>query len=387
MLILVAVILSLAYIQSPVPAPTATPTAIPTPTPTVSPTPTPTPEQTPSPEPTSIPTPIDGHVYYVATDGADSNVGDLTRPFRTVSKGLASLRAGDTLYLRGGTYVEDVSPTLRSGTAKARITVRNYPGEKPTIKGRVHLYSPDYWTFDGFNVTWNTGNFTDHMVKFIGGRDWILENSQIWGAKSFANVLVCCSPSNWVMRNNTIYDAYGGESNIFRSHNLYVNTNLDAGPGLIEHNLFFNAPHGCNIKIAGPDQGSQYGSANVTVRYNTLSSGVQPLLIGDGSTNILVERNIIVTGVRPGTTTYLLRLYRLTGANNIVRNNLGFDAGKWCLDYDGGDYTCASIDGEGNRFAVNPEFDSIGLGGFHPQNPTSQDYGKYAIHSKEGASY
>jgi hypothetical protein len=307
-------------------------------------------------------------------------VGDLTTPFRTVSKGLSTLRAGDTLYLRGGTYVEDVSPTLSPGTAQNRITVRNYPGEKPIIKGKVSLSKPDYWTFDGFNVTWNTGTYDEHMVKFVGGTGWILENSEIWGAMSFANILVCCSPSDWTIRNSSIHDTYGGEANIFRSHNIYVNTNLDAGMGLIENNLIFNAPHGCNVKLAGPGQGSLFGSANVIVRYNTLYSGIQPLLIGDGSTNILVERNIIVRGIRPETTTYLLRLYQLVGANNAVRNNLGFDAGKWCLDYDGGNYTCAGIDGGGNLFPIDPQFDSIGVSGFHPQNPAAKDYGRYAIH-------
>jgi hypothetical protein len=342
---------------------------------------------TANPEPIALrsASPLEGTSYYVATDGEDSNVGDLTSPFRTVSKGLSTLRAGDTLYLRGGIYVEDVSVVLHPGAAESRITVRSYPAEKAIIKGKVRLAGADYWTFDGFNVTWNTGTYTEHMIKFVGGQGWILENSEIWGAQSFANILVCCSPSNWVMRNNTIYDTLGGEANLYRSHNIYVNTNLDAGPGLIEHNLIFNAPRGSNIKIAGPDQGSQFGSANVTVRYNTLSSGTQPLLIGDGSTNILVERNIITTGIRPNTTTYLLRLYRLTGTTNVVRNNLGFDAGKLCLDYDGGDYSCAGIDGGGNLFPVNPEFDSTGVGGFHPQNPAAQGYGRYAIPSTEGA--
>jgi hypothetical protein len=320
----------------------------------------------------------EGNAYYVATGGSDSNVGDATSPFLTVSKGLASLHPGDTLYIHAGTYVEDVSPVLRPGTPEARIVVRNYPGEKAIIKGKVRLVGADYWTFDGFNVTWNTGAYTEHMLKFVGGRGWILENSEIWGAQSFANILVCCSPANWILRNNAIHDTPGGEANIYRSHNIYVNTNLDAGPGLIEHNLVFNAPHGSNIKIAGPDQGSQFGSANVTVRYNTLFSGVQPLLIGDGSTNILVERNIIATGTRPNTTTYLIRLYKLTGRNNVVRNNLGFDAGKWCLDYDGGDYTCARIDGGGNLFPINPEFESLGAGGFQPQTSQAQNYGRYA---------
>jgi hypothetical protein len=291
---------------------------------------------------------------------------------------MSTLRAGETLYLRGGTYVEDVSPTLRPGTPQSRIAVRNYPGERPIIKGKVRLSSADYWTFDGFNVTWNTGAYTEHMVKFVGGQGWILENSEIWGAQSFANILVCCSPSDWTIRNSSIHDTLGGEANLYRSHNIYVNTNLDAGPGLIEHNLFFNAPHGSNVKLAGPNQGPQFGSANVTVRYNTLYNGIQPLLIGDGSKNILVERNIIVRGIRPDTTTYLVRLYQLTGTNNVVRNNLGFDAGRWCLDYDGGNYTCNGIDGGGNLFPVNPLFDFIGTDGFHPQSSTAREYGKYA---------
>jgi hypothetical protein len=280
------------------------------------------------------------------------------------------------LYLRGGTYVEDISTTLSPGKTNARITVRNFPGERPVIKGKVRLTAPDYWTFDGFNVTWNTGNYDEHMIKFIGGRGWVLENSEIWGARSFANILVCCSPADWVIRNNSVHDTEGGEANPFRSHNIYVNTNLDAGSGLIERNLFFNAPHGCNIKIAGPNKGPQFGSANVTVRYNTLYNAVQPLLIGDGSRNILVERNILGKGVRPQSKTYLLRLFELTGENNIVRNNLGFEADKWCLDYKGGNYTCATIDGGGNLFPVNPQFDSFEVNGFHPQHSAATAYGR-----------
>jgi hypothetical protein len=290
---------------------------------------------------------------------------------------MSSLRAGDTLVLRGGTYVEDLAPTLRAGTATARITVRNYPGEKPVIKGKVRLTRPDYWTFSGVNVTWNTGNYDEHMLKLTGGRDWVWENSEVWGARSFANILVSGSPSNWIIRGNAIYDTFGGEADIFRSHNMYINTGLDAGQGLIEHNLVFNATHGCNIKLAGPG-GANTGAANVTVRYNTLYNGIQPLLIGDGSKNILVEGNIIGKGARPSSTTYLLRLYQLTGSNIVVRNNLGFEAATWCSDYSGGNYTCSSVDGGGNLFPLNPQFDFIGVGGFRPRTSAAEKFGRYS---------
>jgi len=317
-----------------------------------------------------------GKSYYVSPQGEDSNVGTLKKPFRTVSKGLSVLRPGDILFLRGGTYVEQVEPVLNPGHPQARITVKSYPGERAVIKGLVRLVNADFWTFDGFNVTWATGTYKDHMVKFVGGRGWILENSEIWGAQSFANILVCCSPSDWIIRNNVIHDTEGGEANHFRSHNMYINTNLDSGPGVIEHNLIFNAPRGCNIKLAGPNKGPQFGAANVVVRHNTLYNAIQPLLIGDGSRNNLVERNIIGRGIRPNTKTYLLRLYKLTGTNNVVRNNLGFGADMWCLDYEGGNASCSSVDGGGNLFPVDPKFDFVGIGGFRPTYPQARAYGK-----------
>src|SRR5439155_7662068 len=47
-----------------------------------------------------------GSVYYVATNGSDSNDGSLSKPWRTVGKGLVSLNAGDTLLIGQGAYIE-----------------------------------------------------------------------------------------------------------------------------------------------------------------------------------------------------------------------------------------------------------------------------------------
>src|SRR5262249_45232346 len=45
-----------------------------------------------------------GNTYYVATNGNDSNPGTISQPFRTIKKGIGILNAGDTLYIRSGTY-------------------------------------------------------------------------------------------------------------------------------------------------------------------------------------------------------------------------------------------------------------------------------------------
>ena len=76
-------------------------------------------------------------VYYVDTDSiggaaSDANPGTLTQPWLTIAKANATVQAGDTAFLRGGTYNEIISPQ-QSGTEQDRITYRNHGGEQVTI--------------------------------------------------------------------------------------------------------------------------------------------------------------------------------------------------------------------------------------------------------------
>jgi len=73
--------------------------------------------------------------YYVAVDGSDTNAGTPEKPFGTINKGARLLTAGDTLYIRGGTYNQAVS-VENSGTAGVFITVMGYPGETAVIDGQ-----------------------------------------------------------------------------------------------------------------------------------------------------------------------------------------------------------------------------------------------------------
>src|SRR5262249_6060377 len=74
--------------------------------------------------------------YYVATTGDDINAGtSLTVPFRTVSKAMNKAVAGDTVYLRGGTYREQVDVFAGGGSSGKYVTVTAYSSEVPVIKG------------------------------------------------------------------------------------------------------------------------------------------------------------------------------------------------------------------------------------------------------------
>jgi hypothetical protein len=66
--------------------------------------------------------------------GNDSASGNEKAPWRTINHALENLTAGDTLYLRGGVYREQVYCAV-SGKADAPITIRAYPGERVILDG------------------------------------------------------------------------------------------------------------------------------------------------------------------------------------------------------------------------------------------------------------
>ncbi|MHC4575412.1 MAG: right-handed parallel beta-helix repeat-containing protein [Planctomycetota bacterium] len=72
--------------------------------------------------------------YCVATDGNDSNPGTQRQPFRTVRKAVATVHAGDTIYIRGGTYnLSDTIVLNKTGSKSARIKLWAYKDELPIL--------------------------------------------------------------------------------------------------------------------------------------------------------------------------------------------------------------------------------------------------------------
>ena len=78
--------------------------------------------------------------YYVATTGSDSNPGTSSQPFRTIVEGVKKLSAGDTLYVKSGTYAESIwnfsggSKIPNGSSWNNPITVAAFPGHTVTIK-------------------------------------------------------------------------------------------------------------------------------------------------------------------------------------------------------------------------------------------------------------
>lgn len=101
--------------------------------------------------------------YYVATTGSDSNPGTQASPFATITKAASVAAAGDTVFIRGGTYTPSSGTTFsKSGTSDTnRIKFWAYPGEKPIF---------DYSKAGGigFNVTGSWLHFKGIEICYAG---------------------------------------------------------------------------------------------------------------------------------------------------------------------------------------------------------------------------
>lgn len=71
---------------------------------------------------------------YVSPTGTGS--GTQTAPYGSIQSAVNAAAAGDTIYLRQGTYAPSANIQFsKSGTATSPITVRPYQGEKVVLDG------------------------------------------------------------------------------------------------------------------------------------------------------------------------------------------------------------------------------------------------------------
>src|SRR4029450_6710232 len=95
--------------------------------------------------------------YYVDkahAKASDSNPGTEALPWKTIQKAAATLIAGDTVYVKAGTYTGQVTPK-NSGSVDRYITYSAYPGheKKVVIDGsKIYVKSKHYIVVNGFRV-------------------------------------------------------------------------------------------------------------------------------------------------------------------------------------------------------------------------------------------
>lgn len=134
-----------------------------------------------------------GDAYYVALNGDDSNPGTFEEPWSTWQKGFESVRAGDTLYIRGGVYMNDLpvmldpdhyrGPKGGIGTYDHPIVISGYPGEWPILDCSNHCANiperPYGKRYNSAITIWNTEyiHFKDFEVRNVFQCDSVVDGA------------------------------------------------------------------------------------------------------------------------------------------------------------------------------------------------------------------
>ena len=271
--------------------------------------------------------------------------------------------------MRGGSYTERVKIHAAPGRRRKRVVVRNFPGERPVVRGQLWIGNPSFWTIRGINVTWARGNPNEPMARIYGGTHWRLTGSEIWGARSTSGLHIDDGPRSnlgrWTVKGNCLHDTHPTNA-LNQDHNLYVD-DMSSSPnprGVVARNLMFNAVNGRAIKLGPGDETG--GVLNVTVRYNTMYNSAQNVGVSRDSSGVRIYRNILVRAEEAN-----VLGFRLNGRSNVVRDNIGAQAPRFLANTGG---SRPLVDGGGNRHRA-PGFDSIGCRGFH--SSVGGPYGAY----------
>lgn len=174
-----------------------------------------------------------GKTYYVSTTGNDKWPGTKQKPFATFLYAMYKLKPGDTLYIRGGVYTEQMKiPKRTSGTASKYITICSMPGEQAIIDGTnqedatlVNVYSASYLKISDLELRNAKGDGSCGLLVNAESHHLIISNNRIHdidispgGNKSCANPLALFGESpktainNIFIYNNKIYDCETGWS-------------------------------------------------------------------------------------------------------------------------------------------------------------------------------
>ena len=287
---------------------------------------------------------------YVDNSGAPPcsnslSAGSQSRPWCTINYAVGRAGPGDIVYVKNGTYREDVYIDGRHGGANY-ITFRNYPGHSPVIRGsgvesgRNKIVNSSFLKLIGFTITnIQQGLFVDTSNNII------LQNLKVYNVGQEA-VRIRLNSSFVTLQDSVIHDTRKWQ---FNGEGVYIGTSSSQQPSsppydnthdiLVKNNTIYNTNDEC-IE-------AKEGTYNITIDGNTmrdclLDPGITSLHWGaievmehkkyyGSNPNHVIKNNIIHMtktgiGVHTGATVFNNVIYGQTGGfRGISIDNAGSD--------------------------------------------------------------
>jgi hypothetical protein len=272
--------------------------------------------------------------YYVAMKGcADSGKGTESEPWCTIQKAARTARAGDTVYVKEGTYKGEIK-FEHSGKEDNWITFRNYNDDKVTIRdGNFFGFSVSYIRMQGFHITHPP--YRVPAIRFYGngGHIEILDNEVSYVNTSWHGAVeVGGSVHDFRIDGNHVHNCSTGTAEaikVFQHARDFKITN-----NLVEGNTNIGIVVNGWSHWGKPKNGVISGNI---VRFNSKKAPWSAGIYLDCTNDMIVENNIAYGNIRG------LQLGceqpKDIAENNIVRYNIAYEntgAGMQVGGYQGG---------------------------------------------------
>lgn len=246
--------------------------------------------------------------FYVSPTGNNANdctaAQTISTPKLTFASVLPCVAAGDTLYIRAGTWTEqlDLQTATVAGTSDNYVTIAGYPGETVTLQytdSAVDLYgpikargTPAYLIFDNLILDGVNGTNRSGWQIRDGNHHFILRNLEI---KNFHYNGVYISADNVTVEDCIIHDQVSvsgaaGE----RWYGLYVH---DGNNIVVQRNQVYGNPGGGVHVYPGPIADLVIHRNDIHENNTLSSSNVEGILVYEESatpiTNVQIYNNLV----------------------------------------------------------------------------------------------
>jgi len=273
--------------------------------------------------------------YYVANNGNDSNPGTEEKPWLTIQKAAETIVAGDTVYVKEGTYNGFGVHTVGTSFDNL-VSYLAYPGN--TVKvGRIYFWpGANYNKIDGFIIQSYSGgcvdlegtggavnyNIISHNLLMgdpdnwgdsggigYGGKGHIFEGNEIcWSGPAFhpggPN-----PPDGTLIKNNVAHDIMG--------HGF-------AGVGGKNEKIIGNIIYNCHATISEPGTGIFLATGspeNALIAGNLVYNCEGYAIAVEGSGHSVINNTCYHSDPNAN------RLYYMMGSNMVIKNNIGYRKG------------------------------------------------------------
>ena len=266
-----------------------------------------------------------GLEHYAAPDGSPGGDGSLSNPWdlqTALSNAGGTIKPGDTLWLRGGTYSGIFSSYL-SGNPTSPIVVRSYPGEWAVIDTKApkdsgdnfKVYGSDthYWGFELMNSR-TSADRSQNGFAFLGSST----------GNKFINLVIHDLGNNVLRDGNELYGCIlynNGVDGSGNAHHMYIQNADPNKPVRVVDSVIFN---GFAFGVHAYSGGAGYLDGIQLVGNVWFNNGVAQTsgdrkdnVIIAGATNcpdhILLQDNY---GWAPGASTHSVSLGRYCSSTN-----------------------------------------------------------------------